>query len=127
MPAARSSLVKPFSQRLAGERKRLVQEELVDRQVGVANFGGVVAASQADLEVAADVGFDIELGAAAVGLGGVDQAVDVRVAADDRQLLVLDVEVVDAVPVVLRWCTLNSALTAALGVYGSCNRSACSL
>ena len=79
----------------------MVQEELVDRQAGVANFGGVAAASRGDLEVAADVGF--ELGAAAVGLGGVDQAVDVRVAADDRQLLALDVEVVDAVPVVLRW------------------------
>ena len=79
----------------------MVQEELVDRQAGVANFGGVAVASRADLEVAADVGF--ELGAAAVGLGGVDQAVDVRVAADDRQLLALDVEVVDAVPVVLRW------------------------
>src|SRR5262245_53462915 len=67
----------------------------LDREVGVVDLGVVPAPADRHEEVVGEVGLEVELDALAVRLVRVQQGVEVRAAADGRQLLVVHLVLVD--------------------------------
>ena len=80
---------------ITGSRKVQPPPQTWTAEVRVVDLGVVVARAERDQEVVGEVGLEVELDALAVRLVGIEQRVEVRSAADRRQLLVVHRVLVD--------------------------------